>query len=179
MSIFDFYNILDTEDPSIGIKEHEEEIFEMIPELKKCKDFDNETDNKYKIYETTLRAVDMLPKDLTLRLSALFEYTGKPYTFTKESDGEELFYNYNVVSCGIFGRFATKFNVNNSIRGDITDLILYHNYNFNIKDEDDRKVLFNRFNQEKSDKLYKLKEANIKADVEVKLNKRNIYEKVK
>ena len=73
MDVNKLYEILMDDKPSILIKENEDYFFSLIPELKVCKGFNqNNPWHIYDVYEHILHVVDETPKDLSLRLVALF-----------------------------------------------------------------------------------------------------------
>ena len=52
MTVKDLTEILKLEKPSIEIKNNEEEIFKLIPELEKCKGFEQNNEwHPYDVYE--------------------------------------------------------------------------------------------------------------------------------
>ena len=89
------FNILLSKEPSRLIKENEEYIFSIIPELKNTKGFNqNNLWHIYDVYEHILHVIDGVPGDLTLRLVALFHDIGKPFTYTVDENNVGHFYNH-------------------------------------------------------------------------------------
>ena len=88
MSINGLFSILLSEKPSILIKQNEEDIFKLIPELKRCKGFNqNNPWHPYDVYEHILHVVDNVDNDLILRLIALFHDIGKPEVYKEDEQG--------------------------------------------------------------------------------------------
>ena len=119
-------------------KQNEKEIFEMIPELKICKGF--EQNNKwhiYDVYEHILHVVSGVNNNIYLRLSALFHDIGKPMTYTEDSNGVGHFYNHWNESIKIFKKYQENFGLSNEEIILITNLIFYHDINIDkITDEE-------------------------------------------
>ena len=66
------------------LKEREDELFELIPELRVCKGFDQKNDwHVYDVYEHILHVVAGVEPELIVRLTALFHDVGKPLAFSR------------------------------------------------------------------------------------------------
>ena len=103
------FEILTLPKPSIFIREFEEEIFDLIPELEKSKGFKQNNDwHIYDVYNHTLNVVDNVPSDLNLRLAALFHDIGKPDTYTEDENGVGHFYGHWDKSKEKFLKFAKR-----------------------------------------------------------------------
>ena len=74
----ELFSILMQGKPSEHIKRNEDLIFDMIPELKVCKGFNQNNEwHIYDVYEHILHVVDNVDNDIVLRLTALFHDVGK------------------------------------------------------------------------------------------------------
>ena len=105
--------ILLSEDVYERLKQNEQEIFELIPELRVCKGF--EQNNKwhiYDVYEHILHVVALVDNNIYLRLSALFHDIGKPNSYTKDSNGVGHFYNHWNESIKIFKKYQGRNYIN-------------------------------------------------------------------
>ena len=70
------------------LMEYSDVLAEFIPEIKPMIGFDQKTPwHKYDVWEHTARAVELIPNDSILRLSAFFHDIGKPPMFTIDSLG--------------------------------------------------------------------------------------------
>lgn len=105
------FDILLSEKPSLLIKDNEDCIFKMIPELEKCKNFDqNNPYHIYDVYEHILHVVDGVPQNIYVRLAAFFHDIGKPYTYFKDDSGIGHFYGHFLKSNKIFLDFSKNMN---------------------------------------------------------------------
>ena len=79
-------NILLSDDIESAIRENEEFIFSIIPELKAEKGFDQKSKyHCYDVWDHTICALKNSSKDLDLRLALLFHDIGKPYCYTEDN----------------------------------------------------------------------------------------------
>ncbi len=109
MKIEELFNILTINKPSVLIKEKEDEVFDLIPELKPCKGFKQHSIwHQYDVYEHILHVVDNVDDCIELRLAALFHDLGKPETFELDNQGRGHFPGHCEVSQEIFIKFADK-----------------------------------------------------------------------
>lgn len=163
MNIEELFTILLEEKPSIKLLNNEDKLFNLIPELKKCKNFNqNSIWHIYDVYNHIMHVVDNVPINLTLRLSALFHDIGKPDTYTFDNNGGH-FYNHWVVSQKIFEEFAFKYNLNKELIKSVSNLIYYHDINIGKMDDNKLNELINTFNKEELIKLFELKKADLLA----------------
>ena len=155
MNVEKLYKILMDDKPSDLIKVNEEYIFSLIPEIKLCKDFNqNNPWHIYDVYEHILHVVDETPKDLPLRLVALFHDVGKPKTYTEDENGIGHFNNHWSVSKDIFLDFCKRNNLNDLPTHRIADLINYHD----IKIDDE---LLMTFDKDFINDLFSIKRADL------------------
>ena len=158
MTFNDLYKILLSTKPSELIKQNEQDIFQLIPDLKKCKGFNqNSVWHPYDVYEHILHVIDNVESDLTLRLTALFHDIGKPDTYTEDEKGGH-FYNHWIVSQSIFNEYSEHYNIPD--KKTISLLIYYHDYNVN-KLIDSEVIKF--LTKEEIIMLFKIKRADLLA----------------
>lgn len=163
MNVEQLFTILLEEKPSINLLNNEDELFDLIPELKKCKNFNQNSEwHIYYVYDHILHVIDNLDINLTLRLSALFHDIGKPDTYTFDERGGH-FYNHWVVSQNIFNEFASKYNLNDKLIKTVSNLIYYHDINIDKMNDEELDNLINTFNKEEIIMLFKLKKADLLA----------------
>lgn len=154
--------ILSLPKPSIFIKELEEEIFLMIPELEKSKGFKQNNEwHIYDVYDHILNVVDNVELNINLRLAALFHDIGKPDTYTEDENGVGHFYGHWDKSNEIFLKFAKRNRLDKKQIIQISKLIKYHDVNINILSEDEFDNLLELFSIEELVMLYKLKKADL------------------
>ena len=160
-------NILNQDSPSEFIKSNEEKIFKILPEFKMCKNFNqNNIWHVYDVYEHILHVIDGVPNNTNLRLAALFHDMGKPFVYKEDEFGVGHFYGHWIKSKEIFDSFAEKYNINKSSKDIISNLILYHDLNIEKITDEEIIKLFNIFNIEGIDMLFKLKESDLLAQNE-------------
>ena len=157
MNFGELYIILQETKPSDAIIKNEDAIFKLIPELKKCKGFNqNNPWHPYDVYNHILHVVDNVDNDLTLRLIALFHDIGKPETYTEDEKGIGHFKNHWLVSQNIFDYYAIKYDIIN--RKSISLLIKYHDYSLDKLEEIEK-----YFTNEELIMLFKIKKADLLA----------------
>ena len=164
MTLNDLTEILRTDMPSVEIRKKEKEIFEFIPELEKCKGFNQNNEwHPYDVYEHTLHVVDNVENDDILRMSALFHDIGKPETYQEDEFGVGHFYGHWKESKRIFLDFAYNNDIDFKKKKTISKLIYYHDKNFGKLDDDSLHVIMYIFDKKELELLYKLKKADLLA----------------
>lgn len=164
MKLEDLYKLLITDKPSENIKNNEKEIFELIPELKSCKGFDqNNKWHIYDVYEHILHVVDNVSNNIVIRLAALFHDIGKPESYTIDDEGIGHFYGHWVISQNIFDKFAIKYNIDKNISYIVSNLIYYHDISINKLNNDELKELINKLGSDGIELLFELKRADLLA----------------
>ncbi len=150
----------------------EKELFNLIPELRMCKGFNQNNEwHPYDVLEHTYRVVDGVDNNLILRLAALFHDVGKPYTYTEDENGVGHFKGHWKVSKDIFLKFAKKCHLDSKTRELVSRLIYYHDLSFAPEKETDDKnkkhvataIDRSRFTKSEIINLYRLKKADILA----------------
>ena len=161
-------NILQEDKPSIKIKEREDEVFKLIPELEKTKGFNqNNLWHIYDVYEHTLHVVDYVPNDIDLRIAALFHDIGKPLVYTEDENGVGHFPKHYVESLNIFLNFAKDHLGNGENISNISRLIYYHDLRFKNNDKVILNKLVDLFTYPELEQLYELKKADLLAQNEM------------
>ena len=164
MNIDELFSILLSDNPSERIKENEEEIFKLIPELKICKGFNqNNPWHIYDVYEHILHVIDNVDNNIVLRLCALFHDIGKPVVYTEDEKKIGHFYNHWIVSQDIFNRFSSKYNLDNELTKLVSNLIFYHDLNISKLNQDELNKLFEIFSIEQLKMLFEFKKADLLA----------------
>ena len=163
MQIKNLNEILLTDKPSKFIKENEEEIFEMIPQLRVCKNFNqNNIWHIYDVYEHILHVIDGVSSNINLRLAALFHDIGKPFTYTLGEQGEGHFYGHWDKSKALFDDFKNKYDLGDIDIELVSNLILYHDINIDKMNIDELNNLINIFKSNLY-MLFELKKADLLA----------------
>lgn len=160
-------NILTQDKPSELIRNNEDEIFKLIPELKKCKNFNqNNIWHIYDVYEHILHVIDGVPNNINLRIAALFHDIGKPFVYKEDELGIGHFHGHWIKSKELFDEFAKKYNLDDSTKNIISNLILYHDLNIDKINDDELSNLINIFDIDSIDMLFQLKESDLLAQNE-------------
>lgn len=168
MTAKELCELLMSDKPSEAIKSRETEVFELIPTLEDCKGFDQKNIwHTYDVYEHILHVVDGVPKDINLRLAALFHDVGKPSKFVEDENGVGHFKGHWDVSKEVFDEFATKLDIDEKSKTLITNLILYHDMRFRKMTESDLKQMYKDLGEDGIKKLYALKRADVRAQNEI------------
>ena len=167
MTISELEDILLSDYPSTKLKEHEEELFKLIPELEKCKGFDQKNPwHIYDVLEHIYQVVDNTDDILDLRYAALFHDIGKPEVFKEDSNGVGHFYNHWLVSEEIFNRFAQVHEFSEKRTKTISKLIFYHDKSIDKLDDRAQSCLLKEFSPQELMMLFKLKRADLLAQNE-------------
>lgn len=184
MKYNDLINILISDNVYNLLKQNEKYIFDLIPELKVCKGF--EQNNKwhiYDVYEHILHVVSGTDKNKLLRLTALFHDIGKPLTYTIDDNKVGHFYNHWNESINIYKKYQSKFELSKEENELIINLIFYHDVNIDkLKEEEIIKILY-IIGKDNIELLFSLKRADLLAqspDYHYLINKiNNQEEKIK
>lgn len=167
MSIDDLYLILLSDNPREQILANEEALFELIPELRVCKGFNqNSKWHIYDVYEHILHVVSYVPSNLILRLTALFHDVGKPISYFEDEDGIGHFFGHWDESKKIFDKFVLKYNIDDNVKYYVSNLIFYHDINISKFDDSQIDELYNILGLEGIDMLYQFKKADLLAQNE-------------
>ena len=130
MSGHELLNILLEDKPSESLREREEELFELLPELKKCKGFNQHSSWEcHDVYEHTLRVVDNVPCNLILRLAALFHDIGMPDTCQVDENGIADFPGHWIISSNTFLSFIRRNGLSRALEMPVEFLISFHGLN--------------------------------------------------
>lgn len=138
MTYNELLEILLSEDVYDKLKQNEQEIFELISELRVYKGFEqNSKWHIYDVYEHILHVVSGVDNNIYLRLSALFHDIGKPSSYTEDDNKVGHFYNHWNESIKIFKKYQENFGLSNEEIILITNLIFYYDINIDkITDEE-------------------------------------------
>ena len=162
----ELFDILLSDKPSELIRLKENEMFELIPELGKCKGCEQNTKwHKYDVYVHILHVVDNVDKDIVLRLAALFHDIGKPLTKYTDEEGVDHFPRHWEKSRDIFIEFAREHHIDTKTAVDVSNLIYYHDVDFN---KDDNLIIdtVDKVGIDNLTRLFNLKKADVLAQAD-------------
>ena len=164
MSIEELYEILLSEKPSYNILNNEKKIFELIPELKNCRGFNQNNEwHIYDVYEHILHVVDSVPANIVLRMASLFHDIGKPNSYTEDENKIGHFYGHWDESKKIFDDFALKHNLDPTMSSLISSLIYYHDINISKLSNEELNKLHETLGEQGIKMLFELKTADLLA----------------
>ena len=164
MKYNEFIDILLSENVYDCIKQNEAEIFELIPELKVCKGFEQRNSwHIYDVYEHILHVVSGVEANLLLRLAALFHDVGKPLAFTLDPDGVGHFFGHWDHSVDIFRSYAPMFGLSDTEVSCISSLIFYHDMNIDKMSDENIDKMIQEIGPKDIHLLFALKRADLLA----------------
>lgn len=162
MKFSELCNILLSSNASDLIRLNEDKVFELIPELKVCKGFEQKSKwHVFDVYEHILHVIDGVDNDLTLRIVALFHDIGKPKAFTMDEEGNGHFYKHWDYSLEIFNNFISKYDISNKEL--IGKLIKYHDIRIEKLNKEELNKFLEVFSYDEINMLYKIKRADLLA----------------
>lgn len=157
-------DILSSDDPVAMLVENEEYVFSLIPELARCKGF--EQNNVWHIYDVwghILKVVEGVPRDLKARYVALFHDAGKPAVYHADENGVGHFYGHWEKSVEIFEAFAREHGLDADFIASVSRLIHYHDINIAKLSERKLKGLVETLTAEELTLLFGIKRADLLA----------------
>lgn len=131
----EFNRLLLSDKPSFGIEllRQTNILTYMIPELVRCYGEYQNDFHQHDVYYHLLYSCDAAPKDIILRIAALFHDIGKPISLEEcKNKGikENVFYNHEVYSEEITKNFLTIYRYSKSEINTITKLVRYHMFHY-------------------------------------------------
>ena len=140
--------------------EHAEILAELLPELLRMKNFDQ--NNPYHIYDVlthTAKVVANTPSDRVLRLAALFHDMGKVYSYTEDEQGIGHFYGHGKISEEIAVQTLRRLRFDTRTVKEVHLLVKYHDAQIELSKKIIRRWL-HRLGEELFFKLLTLKRAD-------------------
>ena len=159
----ELFKILLAPKPSQGIELlREAGILEIIlPDLFKTIDFKQDTPYHNKdVYRHSLEVLDGSPRDLEIRLAALFHDLGKPGTKTLDADGCGHFYGHAELGAEISRKILRGFNAPRKLIDRVALLVRDHMINNSQFKAKGMKRLIGKHGQEGVFKLLELQKAD-------------------
>ena len=158
------FDILLSNNPSILIRENEDYIFNIIPELRKSKGFNqNNPWHIYDVYDHILHVIDGVKENIILRLVALFHDIGKPYTYMEDENNIGHFYDHWTKSSEIFLNFSKKYELPEDLNNEVKKLIYYHDINISKLDREELNKFLDEFSVDEINMLYEIKKSDLLA----------------
>ena len=164
MTVNELFEILQQNKPSVLLKENEDGLFDLIPELKKCKGFDQKSDwHIYDVLEHIYHVIDNTPNRLELRVASLFHDCKKPDTFSLDDEGRGHFTNHWYYGVKTFEQFAQKYGLDHDFTKAVSKLILYHDINLDALNVEQMDSMCSIFSFNEFSDLLELKKADLMA----------------
>ena len=158
------FDILLSNNPSILIRKNEDYIFNIIPELRKSKGFNqNNPWHIYDVYDHILHVIDGVKENIILRLAALFHDVGKPYTYMEDENNIGHFYDHWTKSCEIFLNFSKKYELPVDLTNEVNKLIYYHDINISKLNREELNKFLDEFSVDEINMLYEIKKSDLLA----------------
>ena len=153
-------DILKQNNSSDLIRWNKDEVFRVIPDLKKCDGFNQKNDyHIYDVLEHILVVLDNVGDSYLLKVAALFHDIGKPNCFSEDDNGVGHFYGHWDESVIIFDKYKDIFRLSDEDYKYVRDLIQYHDLRPVTENMPKFKELFG----DKVNELLILKKADIMA----------------
>ena len=136
------------------IRNNEEYIFSIIPELRSEVGFDQKhPHHNLDVFIHTLKALENSKNDYIIRLALLFHDIGKPLSCVEE-DGVRHFPNHSVISEMITRKVLTRLNYEESVINEVCYLVKYHDTPITMEDvEKNYDLQLKRYEVQRSDVL--------------------------
>lgn len=125
--------LIETEKPSIGFEYMRKSglLGLFIPELLDCYGLSQNKYHIYDIYYHSIYSCDGVPEaDKIIKLAALLHDIGKVATRRMGEDGENTFYNHEVIGAKISGRIMKRMKFSNEEIIRVTNLVLNHMFHY-------------------------------------------------
>ena len=154
--------ILVSQDPVLGFELLRETglLQEILPELQACVGFDQHHPNHDKdVYQHILAVVANTPRDLTLRLAALFHDIAKPLCLTIDEKGIGHFYGHEGEGEKLAGQIMRRLGYSNYLTRRVGKLVSQHMQRINYPKMNPAKLLA-RVGKDNIENLFVLQDAD-------------------
>ncbi|MEG1426510.1 MAG: HD domain-containing protein, partial [Oscillospiraceae bacterium] len=110
-----------------ALRENQEVLFALVPELCPTVSCTQETPNHFlNVFEHTLLALEAAPKILTVRLAVLFHDIGKPRCKSFDFTGSAHFYGHAATSAKMAAEILNRFRFEKKIVKRVCELVIHH-----------------------------------------------------
>jgi tRNA nucleotidyltransferase (CCA-adding enzyme) len=136
-------------------------LLQIIPELQACSQFHQQNPYHDKdVFEHTMAVLEHTPRNLIVRLAALFHDVGKSRTFSSDDQGIGHFYTHELVGFDITKQILSRLKFDNKTIDSVTVIIKEHMYRLYKLKNSSIKRLINRVGLDKIDCLIDLQIAD-------------------
>jgi tRNA nucleotidyltransferase (CCA-adding enzyme) len=138
-------------------------IKHILPELIQCFGVEQNKWHNADVYTHILKVVQNVPKDLTMRLTALLHDIGKPCVREVDEEGHVHFYEHDEVSAEIAQEILTRLRYSNDIIDEVVYLVRYHMelMNYPMMTNKGCRKLLNRHGVNRFKKLIEFRKADL------------------
>jgi putative nucleotidyltransferase with HDIG domain len=129
--------------PSIGFRLMQKSglLRHILPELEACVGVDQPgVWHKYDVFEHTLLTIDYCPKNLIIRLAALFHDINKPQTRVLVGDGA-TFYGHEIIGARTAEKVMSRLRYSNEIMNAVHLLVEKHMFTTGVTDKGLRRLI--------------------------------------
>lgn len=146
------------------IKKYFDIFIEVLPELALLERFNqNDPRHIYDALQHTLVALKVVEPKLELRLATLFHDLGKPFTYSKNTDGTASYPNHAKKSSDMTREIMNRLKFSKKMIQRVTRLVEYHDFEIPENNEMRIKSFLTNLGPENIDDLFKIKKANFYA----------------
>ncbi len=140
--------------------EHREVLFEVIPELKLCDGFSQNTKyHAYDVYEHIIKSLGYSPCDKTVRWALLLHDVEKPSCYSEDKFKVGHFYGHQQKSAKTSTIILKRLKADNKLIKDVFDLVYLHDIKTEVHRGEIKKMI-NRYGEELLEKLALVKIAD-------------------
>ncbi len=135
--------LLKADRPSLGFRLMQTSglLRHILPELEACVGVDQPgVWHKYDVFEHTLLTIDYCPKNLIIRLAALFHDINKPQTRVLVGDGA-TFYGHEIIGARTAEKVMSRLRYSNEIMNAVHLLVEKHMFTTNVTDKGLRRLI--------------------------------------
>ncbi len=102
----------------------------LLPELLAGRGCGQKGDHRFDVLDHLYHSVDAAPKNLTLRLAALFHDIGKPQVKVESGQGEINFHRHELVSASMASKIMKRLKYPNNTIAEVSHLVRHHMFNY-------------------------------------------------
>jgi len=129
----EFKKILEVGKPSLGLEKLRLSglLSLFLPELSNCYKVDQNKYHLHDVYYHSVFSCDAAPKNfLHLRLAALLHDIGKPFAKQQKDEGENTFYNHEVIGAKMTRKLMKRLKFSNEEIARVNNLVLNHMFHY-------------------------------------------------
>lgn len=129
--------------PEVGLKYSSSTnlLFYIIPEFSDCKGFEQNNKHHDKdVLNHTIEVIKNTPKDLEIRLTALFHDIGKPLSY-QNYDGKYSFKGHSNISADLTKKILTRLKFNSKTIENVVLMVKYHEIQDELSKSNIKKLL--------------------------------------